>query len=213
MKELILFKNLIADEMINFNALLIKNYRKLDVNEKDIIVLSCLERQESKGQKVFNFSSVKAKVGLSDDDLNQCLDYLTKKNYLEIKQETNPKTNKQTEMFSIDNIYKKLIDLYTQDSLAPISQSFMESVVDAFNDIFQTQISPADLEVIKNWAIGKEFTYDEINAEMLDAAKIGKSSLTYVDQVLFKKHLQKRESPEYIEANDIVEELRNKWKK
>ena len=63
------------------------------------------------------------------------------------------------------------------------------------------------------WADEKKFSIDEIKNEMLDCIKTGRTTLKAVDQSLIRKRLQKEQSPEYKETNQVIEELKNKWKK
>lgn len=216
MNENILFKKLLEDDMINFNAILIKNYRKLNINEKDIIVLSSLARSEIKGYTSFNPSRLKVKVGLSNDDLYKSLNSLTEKGYIEIKEAVNEKTLKTCEFFSLEKLYKEIVNIYLKEEKKEQqrkSVSFQEEISLFYEETYNKPLSPLDIDIIKVWADEKKFSIDEIKNEMLDCIKIGKTSLKAVDQSLIRKRLQKEQSPEYKETNQVIEELKNKWKK
>ena len=216
MNENILFKKLLEDDMINFNAILIKNYRKLNINEKDIIVLSSLARSEIKGYKYFNPSRLKVIVGLSNDELYKSLNSLTEKGYIEIKEAVNEKTLKTCEVFSLEKLYKEIVNIYLKEEKKEQqrkSVSFQEEISLFYEETYNKPLSPLDIDIIKVWADEKKFSIDEIKNEMLDCIKIGKTSLKAVDQSLIRKRLQKEQSPEYKETNQVIEELKTKWKK
>lgn len=211
-----LFIKLLDDDMLNFNAILIKNYKKLNIDEKDIIVLSMLSRQEVKGYHSFAPSRLKPKVGLSDNDFYNSLDHLTKKGYLQIKVEINPKTQKEGEYFYLNNLYKKIVNIYLQvvkDDEDKKSQSFEEQISNLYDSIFLKQMTPLEAEIITKWSQEKQFSFDEIRNEMLNAAKIGKTNLKYVDSSLIKSKMIAEQNPEYLETSKVIDELKEKWKK
>ena len=216
MRENTLFRKLLEDDMINFNAILIKNYRKLNINEQDIIVLSSLARSEMKGHVTFNTATLKQKVGLSKDDFFKSLSDLVEKGYLEIKQSINEKTGKPCEVFSLEALYKDIVNIYLADGEVQEqkrSMTFQEEISIFYEDTYNKPLTQRDIEIIRQWASEKAFSIEEIKNEMLDCIKMGKIGLQAVDQSLIRKRLQKEQSPEYKKTNQIIEELKNKWKK
>jgi len=211
--EFRLFIMLLEDEMIDINALLIKNYRKLNINEKDIIILSSLSRQDAKGNRFFQKSSLKRKVGLETSDLNACLYNLSEKGYIVIEDETNPDTGKTCEVFSLKKLYQELINIYTEHEETDESLSLQEQITKFYDEHYKRQMSPLDADIIRTWSKEGTFTFEEIKNEMLDNLKMGKTSLKSVDQALIKKKTIEEQSPEYIETNKIIDELSRKWKK
>ena len=74
-------------------------------------------------------------------------------------------------------------------------------------------MNPIDVDIIRRWSEEKEFSLSQIKNAMLEALKLGKTSLKYVDQMLIKEKLIKEQSPEYKEANEVIDALKNVWKK
>lgn len=214
-KEFNLFIRLLEDEMLDINALLIKNYKKLNINEKDIIVLSSLARQDYKGNRMFQKIALKKKVALETNDFNACLYNLCEKGYLEITDTVNPKTGKECEEFSLKKLYLAIIDLYIDkpDKKNDENLSMQEKITKFYDEHYNKQMSPLDADIIRNWCSEKQFSFEEIKNEMLDAIKMGKMSLKSVDQALIKKKTIQEQSPEYIETNKVISELKDKWKK
>ena len=164
-----LFVKLLDDEMINFNALLIKNYKKLGISEKDIIVLSCLERQQSKGNNIFNPTKIKQKIALSQEDLFKSLTNLTSKGYVDIRIEFNYKTEKDTEVFSLDNLYESIVNLYLNESKKTTEkkkESFQEEISNFYEESFKRQMNPIDVDIIRRWSEEKEFSLSRFSKRL-----------------------------------------------
>ena len=94
-----------------------------------------------------------------------------------------------------------------------LPSTFEEKVSLLYEKTFNKQMSIRDAEIISRWASTNQFSYEEIKNAILDAAKIGKYTLNYVDSKLLKKKVQEENNPEYEATNKIIKELSDKWKK
>lgn len=216
MLEYKLFIKLLDDDMINLNAVLIKYYRELGIDEKDIILLSMFSRQEARGSHLFVPMKMQEKIGLSKDDFYKSLDNLTKKGYLSIKVGINTKTNKKAEFFYLDRLYEAVTDIYLDQIRKDDdkkNQTFEEKISDLYEKTFMRQMTPIDVDIIRRWASEGKFNEDEIKSAMLDAAKAGKISLKYVDSSLIKSKVREEENPQYEETSKVIADLKEKWKK
>jgi len=216
MEEYRLFLKLLDDDMIDINSILIKNCQKLNIDANDILVISMLSRQETKGSKLFYPEKMKIKIGLNSDDFYQSLEALTKKGYLFIVSRINPKTGKNAEYFSLDSLYRAIVNLYL-DSIKEDNdkniQTFAEKISSLYERTFQRQMTPLDVEIIKRWSDEGKFSYEDISNAIMDAAKSGKSSLKYVDQSLIRDQIKKEENPEYDDTSKVIEYIKKKWSK
>lgn len=211
-----LFKKLIEDDMLNLEAILIKYYKKININEKDIIVLSMLSRQEGKKSHLFNPISMSGKIGLDKEAFYNSLNSLQEKGYLYISNKINPKTNKLSEYFSLDNLYKRIVDIYLEafnKERSKERETFEESIANLYEELFFNQMSPLEAELVVKWANDRQFTLEEIKAEMLNASKIGKNNLKYVDQKLIKRLIVEKQNKKYNESKSIIESFKDQWKK
>ncbi len=214
--EFELFKRLLKDDMINFNAILIKNANKLKLETQDVFVLSALQRSEMRGDMSFMTSKLLNKVSLTNKELYDSLERLTNKGFVEIKVERNKETLKENEVFSLDKLYSDICSLYLEgakEEKETRELSFQEEIVNFYEANYKKQMSPLDADCIRNWVTDRLFSLDEIKKEMLDCLKMGKTSLRAVDQALIKRRIMKEQNPEYDEANSVIEGLKDKWKK
>ena len=215
-KETQLLIKLIDDDMVNVNALLIKNYRSLHITEKDIIVLSMLSRQEIKGNHIFSSKNMSKKIGLEIDEFCNSIEKLENRNFIKIEEGTSPKTSKIVEYFYLDGFYDELAELYLEKirkENEQKNQSFEEEITNLFERTFERPLTVSDAEVIRKWSMEGDYKLEEIKTEILAAAKVGKFSLKYVDSKLVKKHIESENNKEYSNQSTVIKELSEKWKK
>ncbi len=215
-KETQLLIKLIDDDMVNVNALLIKNYRGLHITEKDIIVLSMLSRQEIKGNHVFSSKNMSKKIHIENDDFCECIEKLENKGFIKIEKENSPKTGKMANYFYLDGFYDALAELYLEKirkENEQKNQSFEEEITNLFERTFERPLTVSDADIIRKWSMEEEYKLEEIKTEILAAAKVGKFSLKYVDSKLVKKHIETENNKEYTNQSTVIKELSEKWKK
>lgn len=216
MYETKILKKLIEEDIININSLIIKHYKRLGINEQDILVLSTFARQEVKGSSLFTPTRIKNKTGLSSNDFFASLERLINKGYVRIESGINEKTGKQTEFFYLDGLFEEIINIYidqVRKENEKENQTFEEKISDLFEKTFERPMMPSDAEIVRRWAQEGKYSFDEISSEILEAAKLAKYSLKYVDSKLIKNHLQSSQNTEYQNPSKVLQELSEKWKK
>ncbi|MCR5741306.1 MAG: hypothetical protein K6G38_02435 [Gammaproteobacteria bacterium] len=216
MNETKIIIKLIDDGLLDVNALLIKNRKKLNITENEFFVLSSLARQEVKGNHSFSPEKIKTKTALSSDDFYKALDNLLNKNYLKIVTGINPKSGKQAEFFYIDGLYDKVVEIYLdriRKENEKKNQSFEEKISELFERTFERPLQVSDAEVIRRWAQEAKYSFEEIQKEILDAKKLGKYSLKYIDSKLVRRELELSNDNEYTNTSKVIQDLSEKWKK
>ena len=216
MYEARILKKLIDDDIVEVNALLIKHRKALKISANDILVLSTLSRQEVKKNYIYSSKLVMEKTGLSQNDFFQSLEKLDNQGYVKITPGTNPKTGKQVEYYSLDSLYERIADIYLEQikrENEEKSGSLQEKIVNLYFDTFERPIAPNEGEIIMRWIQEGQFTYEDIKNAMMDALKVGKYSLRYIDSKLIKSKLASKENKEYTDTSKIIDELSEKWKK
>ena len=89
-----LMLKLIEDGILDFNKLILKNYKFLGINETEAFVLIELNSQKKKGITFLNPSKLIKNLSLSMDELVLVLDQLIKKGLLTIESKINDKDRK-----------------------------------------------------------------------------------------------------------------------
>ncbi len=187
-----IIKKLIQEEILDFDKMLLKNYKKIGLSEIEAFLLIELHRQRKAGDTFISPTRLVKKLTITEDKLLKVLDGLIAKKYLVIRLVKHD-DQKETEDFSLDNTVNKLIDIYkTQIRLEVTNSSNIyetkeEEVVDLLETQFQKQLKPLEIELIQKWINEDHYTVDEIKRAILDAIKANKTSLSYVDGVLLKR--------------------------
>lgn len=92
------------------------------------------------------------------------------------------------------------------------SESIREKICTLYDNLFKKQMTPIEAEIIEKWE-QENVPYKIIEAEMTNSAKLGKTSLIYTDSVIIKKRVAEEQNPIYSKTDDILEGLKEKWKK
>ena len=195
-----IIKKLIEEEIIDFNKMLLKNYKKIGLTELEAFLLMELFNQKKAGDTFISPSKLVKKITVSQEKLLQTLEALITKKYLTIRL-VKQENDKDTEDFSLDNTVYKLIQVYrtlikhevidtdkTYDSLEA-------EIVDLLEQQFQKQLKPLEIELIQKWINEDDYSVDDIKAATLDAIKANKTSISYVDGVLLKRSKNKKKAP------------------
>ncbi|MFW5794420.1 MAG: DnaD domain protein [Bacillota bacterium] len=190
--EELLIKNLIEDNLLDFDKLIKKNYRHIGLTEVEAFFIMELNALKQKGIKSLNPNNLTKNMSLSETDVTDLLDSMMQRNYLsfEINEDKN---GKMTESFSLDQTIKKVIDYYKRRINNKIINTKKEhdtdenEIADILETQLQRQLKPLEVEIIIKWI--KEYNYSkaEIKDAIIDAVKAGKISISYIDGILLKK--------------------------
>ncbi len=211
-------RKMVEEELIDFDKLLLQNYKKIGLTEIEAFLLIELQRQRKNGETVISPSKLVKKLTVSEDKIFSTLDGLITKKYLTIrivKQEN----EKETEDFSLDNTIIKLIDAYKSAIKKDIQQSdgvfetLEEEIVDIIEKQFQKQLKPLEVELIQKWINEDNYPLELIKTAILDAVKANKSTLSYVDGVLLKraKNIEKSKKQYNPEKSEALKAFYESW--
>lgn len=196
-----LMLKLIEDGILDFNKLILKNYKFLGINETEAFVLIELNSQKKKGITFLNPSKLIKNLSLSMDDLILVLDQLIKKGLLTIESKIND-NGKETEFYHMNKAIKIIIDHYIkaiEDARVNKNKKFgslEEEIVDIIETEFQKQLTPLEIEIIRKWVTEDHFEVLDIKKAILDAIKANKYTLSYVDGILVKRRASKKKEKE-----------------
>ncbi|XMB72730.1 DnaD domain protein [Mycoplasmatota bacterium WC30] len=214
-------KRLIEEEIIDFDKLLLKNYKKIGLSEIEAFLLIELHSQKKAGITFISPTKLVKKLTISEEKLLQTLDGLINKQYLNIRL-IKEKNKKETEDFSLDNTVVKLIEVYKTKIKHEVTDtkntfdSIEEEIVELLENQFQKQLKPLEIELIQKWIGEDKYSVTEIKRATLDAIKANKSSISYVDGVLLKrsKNKGKVKATQYdTEKPEALKAFFNSWEK
>lgn len=204
-------KKLIEDDIIDFDKMLLKNYKQIGLSEVEAFLLIELHNQRKSGVTFISPTKLTKKLTLPEDKVLKLLDGLIQRKYLVIRLVKQANV-KETEDFSLDVTIERLIEIYKTKIKLEITNSdktydtVEEEIVDLLENQFQKQLKLSEIEVIQQWINKDNYSLDDIKRALLDAVRANKTSISYVDGVLLKRtknthaKTRKKYNPEKSEA-------------
>lgn len=204
-----IIKRLIDEGIIDFDKLLLRNYKQIGLSEVEAFLLIELNNQKKTGDTLISPSKLTKKLTLPEERVTNLLDTLIQRNYISIRLVKTE--DKEKEDFSFETTLNKLVDVYKSKIKFDITHStktydtIEEEIVDLLENQFQKQLKPADIELIMKWVNEDKYSLAEIKNAVVDAVKSNKSTLGYIDAVLLKRSKnrnkpKKKYKPEKSEA-------------
>ncbi len=151
--------------------ILLQNYKKLKITDKELIVLIYLL-----GNNEFDPEKISNDLNIKLTDILKLIDSLTSKDILKIS----VKSGKVCEEYiNLDEMYNKLAMTIINDKKEPPKTT----IYDNFEKEFGRTLSPMEYEIIGAWLDGN---YDEniIKLALKEAIYNGVSNLRYIDKIL-----------------------------
>jgi len=190
--DYLLVKKLIDDGIIDFDKMIIKNYKAIGLSEVEAFIILELHQQMKQGNTFLNPTKIIKNITITKDDLLIILDGLIKRQYLSIRLKKT-KSGKETEIFLLDDTIQKILvnyQLTIKNEMINQPKKFAtnaEEIVDLIESQFQKQLTPLEIEIIQKWLDEDKFDFLDIKKALLDAIKANKTSLSYVDGILIKR--------------------------
>lgn len=187
-----IIKKLIEEDIIDFDKMLLRNYKQIGLSEVEAFLLIELFHQKRIGETFISPTKLIKKLTISEDRLLVFLDGLIQRKYLMIRL-VKQANHKETEDFSLDTTVDKLIEVYKAQIKQEITtttktyDTLEEEIVDLLENQFQKQLKPLEIELIQKWVNEDKYPVKEIKTAVLEAVKANKSSISYVDGVLLKR--------------------------
>ncbi len=186
-----IIKRLIDEDIIDFDKLILKNYKQIGLSEIEAFLLIELNNQKKAGETFISPTKLVKKLTIPEDKLITILDGLMQRQYVVIR--LVKVDGKEKEDFSFENTIVKLINVYKAKIKLEITDStktyntIEEEIVDLLENQFQKQLKPLEIELIQKWVNEDNYSLAEVKRAILDAVKSNKSSISYVDGVLLKR--------------------------
>lgn len=190
-------ENLLKDSFYSVPKLLINNLKKLDLNEKQGILLIYLLNND----KTFNPKKISADLNWDLSEVLEEINNLSVKGILKTDMIKN--NNIREEYLNFDSLYSKLAFLVVNDNDVEVDNT---NLFDNFEKEFGRTLSPMEYEIINSWK-DSGLTDELINCALKEAIFNGVSNLRYIDKILFE---WKKKG---YSCKEDVEKGRNSFKK
>lgn len=172
--------NLLQDKPLIVPKIVFQNYRKLNLTEKELVLLIYLMNI---GPKIlYNPEKFVQDLNIDKFKVMETLNELEEKKFISIIVEKN-NTRKSEEYISLELFYSKLMNLLLEPEQAkPTTES---DIFSTFENEFGRPLSPMEYEIIKGW------TNEKIKSELIiealkEATYNGVTNLRYIDKILYE---------------------------
>ncbi len=204
MKDIL--KLLITKKIIDYRALVLAFYHRLELTEQEAIALIRLNSLLDDKQEIIKPAKFSKWLSLSVKETEQLLESLMNKGYLQIKLiETS--NGKEKEVFDIDFFLLKVIDLL-EKTQRKTYQNYLSEVLVYLEDTLQSTLSPLDAELVSDWVLKESYPFEMIKDATLKALKSNYPSIRRIDQILLN---ETKAIPIKPQKKDVLKEFHKLW--
>ena len=193
--------NLLQDRPIVVPRVLFNNYKRLNINEEELIVIMLII---TLGNKIeYNPDIFVNELNIEKYNVMEIINNLISKNIVSLDMEKNGR--KMEEYISLSLLYDKLVNLVIDNK--DIEEEIDGSIFTIFENELGRTLSPMEFEQIKDW----KTTYKNeelIIAALKESVLSGVSSFRYIDKILDDWNRKG-----YKTKEDIIKEKSNYRKK
>lgn len=195
------YSKLINSHMISFKEALVKNFKKIDLNEIEAMVIILLYEQK-KINNTLSIESLLEQVTLSEYDLSSMIVNLVERGYIELVIEDN-----MEEHFFLTPTIDKLGEVLEQNDKKTHSNDIeLSKTVNFIESVFQKQMTLTDLKIIDRW-LEEGFSFEEITNTVLECVRLKKTNVKYVDAVLISRKKHEKATNVDPELQEVLQQI------
>lgn len=171
-----MLKELLNARSINIYLVLLKEYRRLGLDEVELVILMNLFLDNENGIYVLKFKKLTQRMSISVNECEEKMQGLMNKGFVEIRVEYD-KQNRATEYFDLNPTLKMLEKLYSLEAEDEKNQKIISMIEHQLG----SALSPNDINVVLSW---KNYSYEEIMEAYSKALANGVVSVNYINSIL-----------------------------
>ena len=195
------YSKLIDSHMISFKEALVKNFKKIDLNEVETMIIILLYEQK-KSDNILSIEKLLNQVTLSEYDLSSMIVNLIERGYIELEI-----TDNMEEHFFLTPTINKLGTVLEQNEKDPQKAEMeLARIVSYIESVFQKQMTINDFKIIDRW-IEEGFSFEEITNTVLDCARLKKMNVKYVDAVLISRKKHEKATNVDPELQEVLQQI------
>ena len=191
-------RDLIISGTYSIPKLLLSNYKELNINESELILLIYLLNEKD---LEFNPAKIAFELNLELTDVMVNIDNLIKNNMVTIKSKKSDGVRK--DIIDLDNLYDKLLYLVINEE----KEEKETDIYSTFETEFGRTLAPMEYEIISSW-IDTGYSKELIISALKEAVYNGVFKLNYIDKILFEWNKKGIKNPADIDKNKT--EFKNK---
>lgn len=162
---------------LNVPLILLSNYKKLKIKEKELIILIYLMNQKS---SVFNPQKISEDLNIEISEVLESIEVLSNADLITIN--TLKDNGLLEERIDLSNLYNKLAYLNINEE---DTKEETTNIYDSFENEFARTLSPIEYELIKSW-LDNDYSEELILCALKEAVYNGVKNLRYIDKILYE---------------------------
>lgn len=179
------FDEFLTSGSTSLSNLIIQNYSKLGMTEKDLVVYLELSLYAQKGVQFPMASNMAADTGMDESTIYTIIQGLIKLGIIELK--TVIDHHQQRDIYSLTPIFHRLEVLLKQQSQENQKDQLMSATEELFKKIeveFGRPISPIEQDQVHQWIDDDHYSIELIDLALKEAVLNQAYSMKYMDRIL-----------------------------
>jgi len=156
--------------------ILLSNYEKLNIKEKELIILIYLMNQKD---NIFNPQRISDELNIEVSEVLESVEKISNADLITINTEKN--NGLLEEKIDISNLYNKLAYLNINNEETKEDNT---NIYDSFEKEFARTLSPIEYELIRSW-LDNDYSEEIIECALKEAVYNGAKNLRYIDKILY----------------------------
>ncbi len=194
---------LIKAKMITFIDVLIKNYRLINLDEVDTILIAKLYYLQEEHNTFLDLNRIAKEMRISENDLANHILTLVSKGYIELDIKDDGK-----ECFSLDGVIEKLGAVLENDQNIVIEEreEKLSLIINYIESVYSRPCTAGELVIVNSW-LDLGYDLELVKEAVLQSVKLNKLNLKYVEAIIASK--KPREVSQDLEIDEELVNLLN----
>ncbi|PMD70750.1 DnaD domain protein [Companilactobacillus nuruki] len=195
-----LFNVFINGGNTSISNIILKNYHRLGMTEKDLIVYLALLMYAQKGNTFPMAKDLASDTGMDEASIYEIIQGMIKLGIIELK--TVMDHHQQRDIYSLTPIYHRIKNLLDQDSRSSQQNKLMSETEELFKKVeveFGRPLSPIEQEQIHQWIEDDHYSIELIDLSLREAVLNQAYSLKYMDRILISWEKSNIKSAEQLQ--------------
>lgn len=182
-----MIEKLYEEGLLDYNKLIIQNYKALELNEVDAIVLIKILDLYKKNKNI-RTSKIISTTGISKKDVENSLARLIEKNIYEIYIEY--KNGIGDESISLDPLFKKIADIFS-DEPNDEDESEIKLTIKLIEGELKRPLTPIEFNVISEWFSLDGYNFENIKKAVVESVKANRVTFKNIEKELLAEKKSK----------------------
>ena len=178
---------------IDFNSLLLNNYKRLKISEKEVVVLLLINNLLNNGNELITADLLSLKMNLSSDEIDEIMCSLVEKNYLTFASVDKDENKLQTSLENLNRIlYRELTKTILGNEFIKSAEDNkkVEQLYEMFSLALKRNLAPLELAKIDDW-LKEGYSCEEVSYALKKAQQDKKLTLRNIEINLRKSKISR----------------------